>query len=41
MDGSVITQQDDDSIQTKSDQVMEDKIKHDFEQVTNQEPLLL
>jgi len=28
----------DESIRTKSDQFMEDRSEHDFEQVTNQEP---
>jgi hypothetical protein len=34
---NVSTQQDDDSIQMKSDQVMEDINKHDNEQVINKE----
>jgi hypothetical protein len=35
MDTNFTTQQDDNSIRMRSDQVMEDKSEHDFEQVTN------
>jgi len=35
----VTTQQDDESIRTKSDQFMEDWSEFDFEQIPNQEPL--
>ncbi len=38
MEVNVITQHDDESIRMKSDQFMEDKNEHDFEQVPNQEP---
>jgi hypothetical protein len=37
MEVDVTTQHDDESIKTESDQFMEDKSKHDFEQVPNQE----
>jgi hypothetical protein len=41
IEANVITQQDDDSIQTESDQVMEDISKHDFEHVINEESSLV
>lgn len=41
IEANVIAQQDDDSIQTESDQVMEDISKHDSEQVINEESSLV
>ncbi len=41
MEANVTMQHDDDSIWMKSDQIMEDKNEHDFEQITNQEPSLV
>lgn len=38
MEADVIMQLDDETIWMESDQVMEDRNEHDFEQVTNQEP---
>jgi hypothetical protein len=35
MDINVTTQQDDNSIRTKSDQITKDRSEHDYEQVTN------
>lgn len=38
MEANVITQPNNESIRTESDQVMENKSEHDFKQVTNQKP---